>query len=131
MIFNKEYILNAPDIHTISKDIKDILFDRVVIVPTKEVHDSGYLIMRLVFCYKDEIICSLNSSTDVLELGGIGGRCYYTNKVREDVFEHKGGYCIDVFPGGYVSLFNWRYPMRLGAALSTTELIPEIGDKRC
>ena len=49
-------------------------FRRLVIIPTNEVHDSGYLCMEFVAVDEhDEPIVRMSGCSDVLHLNGIGG----------------------------------------------------------
>lgn len=51
------------------------VFDSVIIVPTEEIHDSGFRCMKFILCngYKEEIIGVVGGYSDVINLDGIGG----------------------------------------------------------
>ena len=50
-----------------------MMFDRLIIVPQNEVHESGYNMMSYVLVMKGEIVGKIGTSSDVLHLDGIGG----------------------------------------------------------
>ena len=48
-------------------------FAGFIIVPTGEVHDSGYGCMKFVLTKQDEIVGCVGGGVDVVHLNGIGG----------------------------------------------------------
>ena len=50
-----------------------MVFDRLIIVPQQEIHDSGYAMMSYILTRKAEIVGKIGTSSDVLHLDGIGG----------------------------------------------------------
>ena len=48
-------------------------FDSLVILPSRQKHDSGYRCMDFVAVIKDEPICRLSGCSDVIHFDGIGG----------------------------------------------------------
>lgn len=51
---------------------QDALFNSVVIVPTKTVHDSGYRCMKFVLCRDGAIVGVCGGYSDVVHPNGIG-----------------------------------------------------------
>ena len=49
------------------------LFDSFIIVPTDELHDSGYKCMRLILMQRGTIVGAVSGYSDALHLNGIGG----------------------------------------------------------
>lgn len=48
-------------------------FDGFVIIPTGELHDSGYMCMKLALTYHYEVVGCVSGYSDVIHLNGIGG----------------------------------------------------------
>ena len=48
-------------------------FNAFTIVPTEEIHDSGYRCMKFVLDYHGEIVGCVGGWSDVVDLNGIGG----------------------------------------------------------
>ena len=106
------------------------LYDSVVIVPTKEIHDSGYMCMAFLFCIKEEIIGKSMGCADVLNLDGIGG---YGLK-PSSIATLSGGlpqstsikaWSIDCLPNGYLRIFC-RGKIKNGGGLSNQEIFAEV-----
>ena len=59
------------------RDIKPFrpigVFNAFTIVPTDEIHDSGYRCMKFVLDYHNEIVGCCGGYSDVVNLNGIGG----------------------------------------------------------
>lgn len=51
----------------------DVVFNEVIIVPTGDVHDSGYRCMKYVLAHRQKIVAVIGGGSDVLHLNGIGG----------------------------------------------------------
>ena len=76
-------------------------FYSVVIVPTGEVHDSGYQCMKYVLAKGNEVVGCVSGISDVLHINGIGGRGKdYTAELIKPI-----NWRIDCTPAGYVRLF--------------------------
>lgn len=55
-------------------DLRGFEFDSLVVIPTKDIHESGFRCMEFVAIDKNgEPICRLSGISDVLNLDGIGG----------------------------------------------------------
>lgn len=78
-------------------------FYSAVIIPTEDMHDSGYRCMDFVAVNsKKEPICRLSGCSDVLDIDGIGG--YGLNGVLSDMVDNKA-WKIDCLPCGYLRIF--------------------------
>lgn len=51
---------------------KDSLFDSVIIVPTNEVHDSGFRCMKFILVNEGGIVGAVGGGSDVVHPNGIG-----------------------------------------------------------
>ena len=89
---------------------KENRFNSVIIVPTGELHESGWMSMKYVLFKNEEIIGCVGKFSDVLYLDGIGGygdyrnREYFDDKVRSGKI-HIAGWTIDCLPCGYLRLW--------------------------
>lgn len=45
----------------------------IIIVPTDEIHDSGYNCMKFILTYHDKIVGVVSGWSDVIHINGIGG----------------------------------------------------------
>jgi hypothetical protein len=70
-----------------------VKFSSMVLLPTSNVHDSGYGIIKVIYVdEEDHPICKTGGCSDVINLNGIGGLSL-RNK------EHlKSAWCIDLLP---------------------------------
>ena len=115
---NLENINELPLIDWNTKD--DGLYTSVVIVPTGEIHDSGYQCMQFVFCRGTEALKRVDRGSDVLHLDGIGG--------YGEMLEYMGrricprDWAIDCTPNGYLRLFSSRYDIKVGDGLSSFDI---------
>lgn len=83
-------------------------FDAVVIIPTKDIHDSGYRCMRFVLTRHDDIVGVVSGWSDVIHINGIGGYGNWTSSLPIDFSKPPKGYGwrIDCLAkSGYVRLF--------------------------
>ena len=82
-------------------------FTEIVIVPTDEVHDSGFLCMKFILCNHREIVGVVSGWSDVVHVNGIGG---YGSNFEEALRTQKTkrvGWSIDCLPGsGCIRLFS-------------------------
>lgn len=93
-----------------TKDTDFSEFYSLVILPTEEIHDSGYKCMDFVAIDKDGYpICRLSGCSDVLHLDGIGGYGEYKGKLNNMVVPK--GWSIDCLPCGLIRVFS-RYMLK-------------------
>jgi hypothetical protein len=98
------------------KDIPDakygdlIHFHSLVIIPTGEIHDSGFRCMEFVAVGKnDEPICKLSGGSDVIHIDGIGGYGEWRACDGGPRLVVPYGWRIDCIPCGYLRLFgDWH-----------------------
>lgn len=70
-------------------------FTSFVIVPTKEIHYSGYRCMKFILIDEEKIVGVVGGYSDVIHFNGIGGK----GKFLEDAPNPKGyAYKIDCLP---------------------------------
>ena len=86
-------------------------FNALVIIPTGELHDSGFMCMDFVAIDDNyEPIARLSGYSDVIHLDGIGG--YGKQEWRDTVktgipkMLPIKGWSIDVLPCGYIRIFS-------------------------
>lgn len=48
-------------------------FDSLILVPTEQVHDSGFRCMEFIGCIGNRPIAKMSGCSDVIHIGGIGG----------------------------------------------------------
>lgn len=78
-------------------------FYSLVIIPTEDMHDSGYRCMDFVAVNSSrEPICRLSGCSDILDIDGIGG--YGLNGVLSDKVDNKA-WQIDCLPCGYLRIY--------------------------
>lgn len=54
-------------------------FNGIVIIPTNEMHESGYMCMKFALMDHSEVVGCVGGSSDVINLNGIGGYGKYEN----------------------------------------------------
>ena len=91
---------NIKDLPKIEPYDDEILYDSIVIVPTGEIHDSGYMCMAYVFSTNGEVVGVVNRGSDVLCLDW---GSYIDPTPQEST---KRGWTIDCTPNGFLRLFN-------------------------
>jgi Zn ribbon nucleic-acid-binding protein len=82
-------------------------FNGVVIIPTNELHDSGFGCMKFALTNHDEVVGCVGGGSDVMHLNGIGGygkpgedfEALTTNMIR------RVDWSIDCLPNGLIRLF--------------------------
>lgn len=104
-------------------------FNSLVIIPTDNVHDSGYMCME--FCAvdgQDMPIAILSGCSDVLNLDGIGGYGdgWPEKKELPSLIPAKG-WTIDCLPCGYLRLFSKIHNgLKSGRALSNFNVFADV-----
>lgn len=103
------------------------LFDTLVILPSRRLHDSGYRCIDFVAVRGDKAICRLSSCSDVIHIEGIGGYGFDWLKRYGTVPEAVPpiGWSIDCLKvSGLLRLFAY-HKLRAGSALSSFEIYAE------
>lgn len=102
-------------------------FDSLVILPTRQMHDSGYRCMDFVAVKDNKPLCRLNGCSDVIHIDGIGGYGYKWSEKGNGVplgIPAKG-WSIDCLKvSGLLRLFA-DGKMRAGRALSSFDIYAE------
>lgn len=82
-------------------------FDSILIIPTTELHDSGFARMAFIGCKSEEAVCLRGGGSDVLDLDGIGGSgIYYVPTIRPK------SWSIDCTPNGLLRIFAHKCKLR-------------------
>ena len=84
-------------------------FGGIVIVPTGELHDSGFQMMKFILCDGYNVVGAVSGFSDVVHLDGIGGYgLNYKNTVLTKT-THVIGWKMDCLPkSGCMRLFTNR-----------------------
>lgn len=102
-------------------------FESLVIIPTKEKHDSGWMCMDFVAVgFDGEPICRMSGWSDVLELDGVGGLgkdWLKRYKIVPELTPPKS-WKIDCLPCGYLRLLA-RGKLTVGHMVSSFEVFAE------
>lgn len=86
-------------------------FNGFVVIPTDEMHDSGYQMMKVVLLDHWKVVGCIDCGCDVIHLNGIGGYGKYGEKYNERVQTKTApatDWCIDMTPKGVVRVFCSR-----------------------
>ena len=84
-------------------------FDGCIIIPTGELHDSGYMCMKFVLTQHDKIVGCVGGSCDVIHINGIGGYGKYGKDYESALKSQKVrrvAWSIDCLPNGLLRLFS-------------------------
>lgn len=108
-------------------------FNGFVIIPTGEIHDSGYVCMKFALTNKDEVVGCVGGGSDVINLNGIGGYGKYDDEYQIKVITRKGpiiDWSIDCLPCGLLRVFTSNFELELpNYVLSSFEIfIKEVKD---
>lgn len=82
-------------------------FNGLIIVPTNELHDSGYGCMKFVLLNHHKVVGCVGGGSDVIHLNGIGGYGKYVDyeKVIKTGMIKRVDWSIDCLPCGLLRLF--------------------------
>jgi len=107
---------------------EEIKCDSIIILPLKEMHDSGYRCMDFVAVKDNEAVCLLSGCSDVIHIDGIAG-------LGKDWLKKYGSiprlippseWCIDCLPrSGLLRLWPGSREMSCGSALGSFEIYAE------
>lgn len=101
------------------KQIGD-LFDSILIVPTDDIHDSGYRCMQHVLCKGSEAVKRIYRGSDVIHIDGIGGYGIFNGYIPEVV--KPVGWSIDCTPNGFLRIFIGHRKIMVGNGLSDFDI---------
>lgn len=82
-------------------------FNGIVIVPTNELHDSGFGCMKFALMNRSEVVGCVGGGSDVIHLNGIGGYGKYEDyhRVLKTGLIKRVDWSIDCLPNGLIRLF--------------------------
>jgi len=106
-----------------NKDIGE--FDSLIILPTKEIHESDFRCMDFVAVRKGIPICRLSGCSDVIHLDGIGGLGYCWFNKHEKIKKTKiiSAWNIDCLKeSGLLRLFCFGKSLQAGLSISSFEI---------
>ena len=103
---------NMKDLPKLQTYNDESLYDAIVIVPTDEIHDSGYRCMTYVFCKKDKAVGIINCGSDVLHLDWGS----YIDPLEQE--KTSRGWSIDCTPNGFLRIFNHSGIKNMGGCSS-------------
>ena len=75
-----------------------------VIIPTGEIHDSGYGCMKFILASEDKVVGCVGGYSDVIRLNGIGG--YGERYAVPPQKLERVDWVIDILPNGLFRLFT-------------------------
>jgi len=103
--------------------------DCIIILPTRKRHESGYRCMDFVAVRKNEAICRLSGSSDVIHIDGIGG---YGKLVGNGLpkFIPPSGWSIDCLPkSGLLRMWPSSNRIECSGAYSSFEIFALAREK--
>ena len=103
-------------------------FNAIIIVPTGELHDSGFQTMKFILTNDREIVMACSGWSDVIHINGIGGYGRYgTKEYEEAVYKQRVkrvGWSIDCLAkSGCVRLFTSDVYCKIEDALICSDFI--------
>ena len=106
------------------------VFDSILLIPTGELHDSGWGAFAIVGCKRDEAVCFWSEGSDVIHLDGIGGYGRDWNVGLASGKVPVKGWSLDVTPKGIIRIFaGEKYKLILpDMPLSSFDLYAEKGE---
>ena len=108
-----------------SRPDETVRFNGFVIIPTEEMHDSGYMCMKFALQYNGNIVGCVGGCSDVINLNGIGG---YGLNFDEAIKTRKVpvvNWSIDCLANGLIRVFCDKNLVLKGYILSTFEIFTE------
>jgi hypothetical protein len=82
-------------------------FNGIIIIPTNEMHESGYRCMKFALMDHWEVVGCVGGGSDVIHLNGIGGYGKYENfkEALKTGLTKRVDWSIDCLPNGLIRLF--------------------------
>ncbi len=109
--------------------------DSLVILPLKQLHDSGYRLLDFVAIREGEPLCRVSGCSDVLHIAGIMGIGTIGTRGRASpAFVVPPAWCMDCLPkSGLLQIWPMNNAkIEIGMAMSSFEIfaIPKTGGKQ-
>ena len=101
-------------------------FNGFILIPTGEVHDSGYGCMKFILLNHDKIVGCVGGGSDVVALNGIGGYGGYDEIAKESIRTRKVpviDWSIDLLPNGLFRVYTSKNLKIDGMVLSTFQVV--------
>lgn len=83
-------------------------FNGIIIIPTNEMHESGYKCMKFALMNHWEVVGCVGGGSDVIHLNGIGGYGKYGEEFNRSLstgLVKRVDWSIDCLPNGLIRLF--------------------------
>ena len=82
-------------------------FNGIIIIPTNEMHESGYMCMKFALMDHWEVVGCVGGGSDVIHLNGIGGYGKYEDyhEALKTGLTKRVNWSIDCLPNGLIRLF--------------------------
>lgn len=122
--------LTADQFRSIEQSRPKEPFNGFVIVPTDELHDSGYMMIKLVLTHNAKIVGCIGGFSDVVHLNGIGGYGLNHEQALHLRMTPIQDWRIDVLPCGLVRVFQSRQLRLSSFILSDLEIYVNYGDDK-
>ena len=114
---------SSPSIKKLDWQGEPTSFNGLLIVPTGELHGSGWMCMAFIALEGDEPVGYFNYGSDVVNMDGIGGYGRWNSTKGIPAMVEPKAWSLDMTPGGCARLFANRSGYKLrGEGLSTFEL---------
>lgn len=87
-------------------------FNGCIIIPTGELHDSGFMCMKFALTNIGKIVGCIGGGSDVVHINGIGGYGKYGKDYESAVISQKVprvSWQIDCLPNGLLRIFSDHY----------------------
>lgn len=102
---------------------EEVECDAIIILPTQQEHDSGYMCMDFVAIKDNEAVCRLSGHSDVIHVNGIGGFGVWSPQTGIPSSLPPVAWSIDCLPtSGLLRLWASGWKLKCGPALSSFEL---------
>lgn len=106
-------------------------FNSFIIIPTGEMHDSGYGCMKFALFNDTKYVGCVGGGSDVIHFNGIGG---YGLQWKEGVEHGKVpvvDFCVDLFPNGLFRVFSQNCYLFIDSIICSDFYVYAQSKKEC
>lgn len=104
-------------------------FDSFIIIPTGEMHDSGYGCMKFALFNGEKYVGCVGGGSDVIHFNGIGGYGRSWIKMPKEV--PVVDFCMDLFPNGLFRVFSSKCYLFIDSVICSDFNIYAQAKKEC
>lgn len=122
----KEDFDKVPELDGSKYENGPIEFTQLVVIPSGELHDSGYMIMDFCLVKDGDPIGMVHGGCDVVDLDGSGGVAFRCILERGFDPTKQPPWRLDCLPCGYISLWAQCGTLRIRSAWSLSASTLEI-----